>query len=143
MNRSHSRIKACFMTDEKLCLKWNDFQDFVQASFAELRNDIDFTDVTLACEDQGIKVHKAILATYSPFFKSCDLTAIVDFIYLGEANIFQDHLENFLAMAEELQLKGLDVKGPEYPKGFVTPDEKVPKYPKGFVTTGEKVPEYP
>ena len=107
------------MTDEKLCLKWNDFQDFVQASFAELRNDIDFTDVTLACEDQGIKVHKAILATSSPFFKSCDLTAIVDFIYLGEANIFQDQLESFLALAQELELKGLSGSS----------DEKVPEYP--------------
>ena len=57
------------MTDEKLCLKWNDFQDLVQASFAELRADTDFTDVTLACEDQNIKTHKVILSACSPFFK--------------------------------------------------------------------------
>ena len=50
--------------------------------------------------------------------KSCDLTAIVDFIYLGEANIFQEQLESFLALAEELQLKGLNgsshEQNPEY-----------------------------
>ena len=104
------------MTNEKLCLKWNDFQDIVQASFAELRNDTDFTDVTLACEDQSIKAHKVVLSSCSPFFKrllkshqhpqpliymrgvkSSVLTAIVDFIYLGEANVFQEHLESFLA----------------------------------------------
>ena len=57
------------MTDEKLCLKWNDFQDLVQVSFAELRADTDFTDVTLACEDQSIKAHKVVLSACSPFFK--------------------------------------------------------------------------
>ena len=36
-----------------------------------------------------------------------DLIAIVDFIYLGEANIQQENLEEFLSLAEELQLKGL------------------------------------
>merc|ERR1719222_657979 len=115
------------MSGEKLCLKWNDFQDIVKLSFAELRNDTDFTDVTLACEDQSINVHKVILSTCSPFFKKllkthlnpkplifmrgmkfCDLTAIVDFIYLGQANVFQEQLENFLALAEELELKGLN-----------------------------------
>ena len=39
--------------------------------------------------------------------KSRDLEAIVDFIYLGEANIFQEQLETFLALAEELELEGL------------------------------------
>ena len=50
------------MADEKLCLKWNDFQEVVLASFGELRVDNDFTDVTLACEDQSIKAHRVILA---------------------------------------------------------------------------------
>ena len=52
--------------------------------------------------------------------KSSDLRAIVNFIYLGESNIFQEQLDSFLALAEELQLKGLDgsseEKAPEYPK---------------------------
>ena len=125
------------MTNERLCLKWNDFQDLLQTSFVELKNDTDFTDVTLACEDQSIKAHKVVLSACSPFFKkmlkthlhphpliymkgmkSCDLTAIVDFIYLGEANIFQEQLESFLSLAEELELKGLNGSS----------DEKVPEY---------------
>ena len=36
-----------------------------------------------------------------------DLAAVVDFLYLGEANVNQDRLDNFLALAEELKLKGL------------------------------------
>ena len=39
--------------------------------------------------------------------KSKDLVAIMDFIYLGEANIYQEDLDGFLVLAEELQLKGL------------------------------------
>ena len=33
--------------------------------------------------------------------------AIIDFLYCGEANIFQENLDSFLAIAEELKLKGL------------------------------------
>ena len=120
------------MADQKLCLKWNDFQDQAQATFKELRNDNDFTDVTLACEDQSIKAHKVILSACSPFFKkllktyshpqpliymkglkSNSLTAIIDFLYLGEANIFQEELECFLSLAEELQIKGLESRPEE------------------------------
>ena len=96
-------------------------------SFRNLRKVNNFADVTLACEDgkQG-EAHKVILATSSPFFqtllrrnshphpliymrglKSEDLVAIVDFLYCGEANVFQENLDSFLAIAEELQLKGL------------------------------------
>ena len=39
--------------------------------------------------------------------KSKDIVAILDFIYHGEANIYQEDLNEFLALAEELQLKGL------------------------------------
>ena len=39
--------------------------------------------------------------------KSFDLVAMVDFLYCGEANVYQENLDSFLAIAEELQLKGL------------------------------------
>jgi len=35
------------------------------------------------------------------------LLAVVDFLYRGEANVYQENLDSFLAIAEELQLKGL------------------------------------
>ena len=100
------------MAEEKLCLKWNDFPDIVQTSFAQLRADTDFTDVTLACEDQSIKAHKVVLSACSPFFKkllkthshpqpliymkgvkASSLTAIIDFLYLGEASVFQEDVD--------------------------------------------------
>jgi hypothetical protein len=112
---------------EKFCLKWNDFQKNIVGSFSELRRDTDFSDVTLVCEeDQHIEAHRIILTACSPFFntvlkrnehshpmiymrglKAKDLKAIVDFIYFGEGNIYQEDLDGFLALAEELQLKGL------------------------------------
>ena len=33
--------------------------------------------------------------------------AIIDFLYSGEANVYQENLDTFLAIAAELQLKGL------------------------------------
>ena len=125
--RRKDSIEVFNMTDEKLCLKWNDFQDIVQTSFADLRSDTDFTDVTLACEDQtSIKVHKVILSACSPFFKkllktqahphpliymrgvkSTDLLAIVSFIYCGEVNIEEQCLDSFLDLDDELDLRGL------------------------------------
>merc|ERR1719222_341329 len=107
---------------EKLCLKWSDFQENIHSTFGELRHDKEFVDVTLACEDGSqVEAHKVILAASSPFFqnllkknnhphplifmrgmKSEDLVAIVDFLYSGEANVFQENLDSFLAIAEEL-----------------------------------------
>ena len=39
--------------------------------------------------------------------ESEDLCAIIDFLYCGETNVSQENLDSFLAIAEELQLKGL------------------------------------
>ena len=36
-----------------------------------------------------------------------DLLAVVDFMYYGETNIYQDNLDNFMHIAEEFKLKGL------------------------------------
>ena len=47
-------------------------------------------------------------STYMRGMKSENLLAIIDFH--GEANVYQEHLDSFLAIAEELQLKGLTGK---------------------------------
>ena len=57
-------------SSEKFCLRWNDFERNISGSFQELRNDKDFFDVTLACDDEQIKAHKVILAACSPFFRT-------------------------------------------------------------------------
>ena len=56
--------------DEKLCLQWNDFRENISSAFGELRQDKEFTDVTLACEDgQQLEAHKVVLASSSPVFQ--------------------------------------------------------------------------
>ena len=145
---------------EKLFLEWNDFQENVNTAFENLRGNNDFSDVTLACEDgQQFEAHKVILAASSPFFhrllerkkhphpliylrglKSEDLSAILDFLYCGEANIFQENLESFLAIAEELELKELmgkrDEKSQEFGRSAfpkqIECEEALQKRPAGF-----------
>ena len=54
---------------EKLCLQWNDFKANVNSAIGRLRDDKEFTDVTLACEDgQQVDAHKVVLIASSPFF---------------------------------------------------------------------------
>ena len=111
---------------EKLCLKWDDFQENIFLAFGSFRKDNEFADVTLACEDgEQIEAHKVILAASSPFFekllrknkhpnpliymrgmKSKDLVAIVDFLYCGEATVYQENLDSFLANAQDFELNG-------------------------------------
>ena len=115
------------MASEKFSLKWNDFQDNIVSSFTDLRSGVDFSDVTLVCEeDHQVEAHRTILASCSTFFSTLlkrnnhshpmiymrglnakDLESILDFIYHGEANVYQEDLSRFLCLAEELQLKGL------------------------------------
>ena len=99
---------------------------FCQATkSSELKKE--FTDVTLACGDgQQVVVHKVVLIISSPLFRNLlktnrnphpmiimrgvnmdDLVAMMDFLCCGEANVLQENLDTFLALANELQLKGL------------------------------------
>ena len=109
-------------------LKWNDFQTNASSTFKEMREDNDFVDVTLACDDKHkIKVHKMVLAASSSFF--CDflrqkqhpnpliylrgikvkaLTSILDFMYNGEVNIPHEELDDFMKVGDDLKVKGLE-----------------------------------
>lgn len=116
-------------SSDKFCLRWNDFETNISAAFQELRNDEDFFDVTLCCGPDGtdrLRAHKVILSACSPFFRGIlknnphanpliylrgvtmeDLNALLNFMYHGEANVTQEDLNSFLAVAEDLDVKGL------------------------------------
>jgi len=111
---------------EKFCLKWNDFEHNVSSAFNDIREEKDFFDVTLVCENNQVQAHKVIIAACSPFFKTIlrrnphqhpllymkgvlydDLVSVLNFMYKGEVNVAQEQLNSFLAVAEDLQVKGL------------------------------------
>jgi len=111
---------------DKFSLKWNDFEYNISQAFRELRDEEDFFDVTLACEDEQIQAHKVILSAGSPFFRNIlrrnihqnpllylkgvkytDLQYVLSFMYRGEVDVAQDELNSFLATAEDLKVKGL------------------------------------
>ena len=69
--------------DQQFCLRWNDFQTNMVASFKYLRDEKSFCDVTIATEvsclhlvypfptqGQHTKAHKMILCACSPYFKN-------------------------------------------------------------------------
>ena len=134
---------------EKLCLQWNDFRENAISAFGSLKEVNDFADVTLACGDgEQVEAHKVILAASSPFFqnllrknvhahpliymrgvKAEELSAIIDFLYCGEANVYQENLDSFLAIAEELQIKGLMGK-PDADEGEQKKPSKMPEKEK-------------
>ena len=131
-------------SSEDFCLRWNSFESNISGSFRELREDSEFLDVTLCC-DNGIDIvqaHKVILAACSPFFRKIlshqksqqnpflylkgiclkDLKSAIKFMYHGEVNIARESLNNFLEVAEDLEIKGLSTNSkleapkPEAPK---------------------------
>ena len=113
---------------EKYSLKWTDFKDNVSSSFKRLRQEKDFFDVTLVSSDEKhISAHKVVLSASSDFFKnilkkaahvnpmlflsgvnSKDLSSIMDYIYEGEVQLFQEDLDSFLNTATILKIDGID-----------------------------------
>ena len=112
---------------EKFALKWNDFQSNWNKSLSHLRQDTDFADVTLISDDKvKFSAHKIILSSCSNVFNlilkenihgrpflylggvsSVNLQFILDYVYYGEVNLFQEQLDSFLESAQKLEIEGL------------------------------------
>lgn len=45
-------------SDQQYALRWNDFQSSILSSFRHLRDEEDFVDVTLACDQRSFTAHK-------------------------------------------------------------------------------------
>ena len=105
---------------DKFCLKWNDFQTNISKSFSQFRNEDYLHDVTLVSDDhKKLAAHKLVLSACSQYFKeifknnqhshpllcldgisSEDLKNIMDYMYNGEVQIYQDNLDRFLVVAQ-------------------------------------------
>ena len=112
---------------EKFCLKWNDFHASISKTFSTLRKEQDFHDISLLSDNgEAVSAHKVVLSASSEFFKSVlqkadhpkpmiylngvdykVLNHILDYIYEGEVQLYQDDLDNFLEVAQKLKINGL------------------------------------
>jgi len=112
---------------EKLCVHWDDFAANLSNALYDLKEDKEFTDLTLVCADhQQVDVHKVVMASSSHFFKKVlknikhnhpliylrgikitDMEALLSFMYHGQVSLAKENLDSFLAIAEELEVKGL------------------------------------
>ena len=112
---------------DKFALKWNDFQSNWNQSLSDLRKDTDFADVTLISDDKmKFLAHKILLSSCSNTFKmilkensnsksllylggvsSVNLGYLLEYIYHGEVNLYQGHLDSFLESARNLEIEGL------------------------------------
>jgi hypothetical protein len=43
------------MSSEKFCLKWNDFERNISSAFRDIREEKEFFDITLACEEEQLQ----------------------------------------------------------------------------------------
>ena len=133
---------------EKFSLRWNDFKDSVSRSFGLLRQEKDFFDVTLVTQDEvHISAHKVILSASSQFFKnilrkspskhpmiflsginSQELSYVMDYVYQGEVQVYQEQLDNFLECASKLNVNGLNTQKqqPESPLLYEETQNRVP-----------------
>ena len=113
---------------DKFCLRLGDFQENIKGIFKDLQKEKEFCDVTLVCEDnQQFEAHKVILSASSSLLrdllkstnhshpllymwgvKTRDLANVVDFIYNGQVEIYQSDLNEFLLVARQFQLIGIN-----------------------------------
>ena len=92
-----------------------------------MRNEAYLHDVTLVSDDhKTVSAHKFVLSACSEYFRDIfknnshshpllcldgisteDLRNIMEYMYNGEVNIFQDKLDRFLGVAQRFKLEGL------------------------------------
>ena len=116
------------MSGGMFSLSWKEFDQKASKSYRDYIKDTDFTDVTLACDDNGkLETHKLILSSSSPILRqilvgnlhkypliyfrkvkfSC-LQSLIQFIYLGQVEVMQTELQDFINLAKELEIEGLN-----------------------------------
>ena len=117
---------------DKYSLKRDDFTVSIATSIGSYRKSSDFTDVTLVSNDEEFfPAHKLILASASDFFKEIfqkliqnnsylylshinakEMQCVLDFIYLGEVQIPESFVQDFLTLSNLLKIHNLNpVKG--------------------------------
>ena len=116
------------MHQEKFTLTWDTYQDHLREVMRDMMMSEEFADVTLVSDDKKtIRAHRNILSACSPVFKDIlqmetqnhhpviylsgiqysEIESILQFIYLGQANIYPERMSKVIMVAKNLQIKEL------------------------------------
>ena len=115
------------MKKEQYSFKWNSIQSDVWDARQELFIGKKYADVTLVSDDLvKFPAHKTVLGSASPVFASLleltteqcpvmflkgvsqiQLEAMLKFVYIGEASISKDQVQEFYKISSDLGIKGL------------------------------------
>ena len=115
------------MTSDRLLLSWHQYESQIPDMFRGLWKEQDLADVTLSTmNNHHIRAHKVILSSASNLFKNIfqtnqsqntliylkdinhkTLERIIEFIYMGQCEIDQTHLNDFLMTGKSLEVVGL------------------------------------
>ena len=110
---------------ENYSLIWQAFTGHLQLMLRELYESEKFSDLTLICDDQTeFRVHQSVLSVSSPVLgriidncpaqhpliylrgiQSEEIQSILQFIYLGEAKVSPQRIEEFIRVAKDLRVK--------------------------------------
>ena len=139
---------AMSMKENSAVLEWKGYKSTSQAAFHSLFDDLDFTDVTLACDDDGsaLQEHKVVLSSCSTLFskiltqnpnphpliylqgvKTFELQLLKRFMYLGRTRVDFDQFESFLEISTRF------LNQPTQQTGVVAPKAEEPIDQKTFL----------
>ena len=69
---SHAIMSRSSLT-KRSSVRWNDFENIISEAFKEPKEEKDFFDVTLACDDDQIQPHEPIPSDFSKVVKFLSL----------------------------------------------------------------------
>ena len=113
---------------ENIQIKWGNvpFEEKQSVLFQDMLENDELVDVTLANDEMEFPAHKVILASMSEVFrrilqkqksntliylrgvKSSQLEALISFIYKQEASMPREDLEEFINLATDLKVNGIN-----------------------------------
>ena len=126
-----NQVAHSFIMTHNMAWESQSYSDHLKEMLQEMFTANSFTDVTLVTDDKKhIQAHRNILSASSPVFKdifqadrknqnhpviylrgikSIDLEAILEFIYLSQTSMHEKKMRNFLLVARDLEIKGLNI----------------------------------
>ena len=112
---------------QKFNLSWNEYESHLSGLMRDLMMKTDLSDLTVICEDSSFQVNKVVLAACSEVFNEIiknipgsnsaiylrgipakQMETLVEFMYLGQAQLLQADIEEFINIARDLKIRGIE-----------------------------------